>query len=76
MLTTRLLVVHNSRTRGEHHEAELTRRQQVVHPLLQVLVGHVEARRDDTSLVEAAVQLDDNLARAVIVNDLKLANVA
>ena len=58
------------------HEPELARRQELAGPRLEVLEGDVEAGRDDGALVEAAVQVDDDLAGAVVVDDLKLANVA
>jgi hypothetical protein len=36
----------------------------------------VETRRDDTGFVKASVELDDNLARTVVVDDLELVDVA
>ena len=54
----------------------LARGQQVADPLLDVLKGHIEARTNDTALVDAAVQLDDNLAGAAVVHKLELADVA
>ena len=39
-------------------------------------MADVEAGRDDAGLVEAAVELDDNLARTVVVDNLELADVA
>ena len=55
---------------------ELTRRQEVVGPLLNVRDGDVEPGRDDTALVKATSQVDDDLAAAVIVDHLELADVA
>merc|ERR1719223_2427616 len=37
---------------------------------------NVESGRDDTTLVESTNKIDNNLASTVIVNDLKLSNVA
>jgi hypothetical protein len=37
---------------------------------------HVEAGRDDAALVDAAVEHDDELAGPVVVNLLKLLDVA
>ena len=55
---------------------ELTRRQEVVGPLLNVGDGDVEPGHDDAALVEATSQVDDDLAAAVVVDDLELADVA
>lgn len=36
----------------------------------------VEAGGDDTSLVKTSVELDDNLARAMVVDDLKFTDIS
>jgi len=71
-----LLVVHDTSGGGENDVAELTRGQQLNDPLLHVAELDVVAGRDDTGLVDAAVQLDDDLAVAVVVDLLELADVA
>lgn len=76
VLPAGLLVVHNTGRGGEDHIAERTGGKHVRDPALDLREGHAEARRDDTALVDAAVELDDNLARAVVIDDLELANVA
>lgn len=76
VLSSGLLVVHDTSRGGEDDIAELTGRQQLDDPLLEVGQADVVAGRDDTSLVETAVQLDDNLAGAVVIDLLELANVA
>lgn len=76
MLSTGLLVVHDTSRGGEDDVAELTSRQQLDNPLLELGETDVVAGRDDTSLVETAVELDDNLAGAVVIDLLELANVA
>lgn len=76
VLSAGLLVVHDASGGGEDDVAELTGRQQLDNPLLEVLEADVVAGGDDTSLVEAAVELDDNLAGAVVIDLLELANVA
>jgi hypothetical protein len=55
---------------------ELTGRQQGYDPLLDLVDGDVEPWGDDAALVEAAIQLDHDLLRAVVVDDLEFANVA
>ncbi len=60
----------------ENDETKLTSRQQLDHPLLEIRETNVESRRDNTSLVETAIQLYDNLARPMIINFLELADVS
>ena len=76
VLATGLLVVHDTGRGGEDDVAELTGREQLDNPLLEVGETDVVAGGDDTGLVEAAVKLDNNLAGAVVVDLLELANVA
>jgi hypothetical protein len=76
VLATGLLVVHDTSRGGQDNVAELTGRQQLDDPLLEVGKADVVAGRDDTSLVETAVQLNDDLAGAVVIDLLELANVA
>jgi hypothetical protein len=76
VLATGLLVVHDTSRGGEDDVAELTRRQELGNPLLELAELDVVAGRDAASLVDASVELDDDLARAVVVNLLELANVA
>jgi len=75
VLAAGLLVVHNASGGGQDDETELTGGEKLLHPLLHILKLDVVAGRDDTGLVEAAVKLDDDLAVAVVVNLLELANV-
>ena len=76
MHLTALLVVEHAVRRGEDEVAELTRRKERVGPLLDLVERDVEARRDDTALVESANELDNNLVAAVIIDHFKLADVA
>jgi hypothetical protein len=76
VLATGLLVIHNTGGGGQDNVAELTGRQQLDDPLLEVGQADVVAGGDDTGLVETAVELDNNLAGAVVVDLLELANVA
>ena len=76
MLSPGLLVVHNTGRGGENDVTELTRGEKLDDPLLHVAELDVVAGRDDTGLVDAAVELDDDLAVAVVVDLLELANVA
>lgn len=76
VLAAGLLVVHDTSGGGQDDETELTGREELLNPLLHVLELDVVAGRNDTGLVETAVELDDDLAVAVVVNLLELANVA
>jgi hypothetical protein len=76
VLAARLLVVHDTGRGRQDNVPELTRRKQLDNPLLHVTELHVVAGRNDSSLVEAAVKLHNNLAVAVVIDLLKLANVS
>jgi hypothetical protein len=76
VLPTSLLVVHDAGRGGQDNVAELTSREELDNPLLEVGETDVVAGVDDTGLVDAAVELDNNLAGAVVVDLLELANVA
>ena len=56
--------------------AEGTGGEEQVDPVLDLADLDVEAGGDDAGLVEAAVELHDDLAGAVVVDDLELADVA
>jgi hypothetical protein len=76
VLAASLLVVHDTSGGGQDDETELTRGQELDSPLLEVTELDGVAGVDDTALVETAVELDDDLARAVVVNFLEFTNVA
>ena len=76
MLAASLLVVHDTGGGGQDDETELTGGKELDDPLLNIAELDVVAGGDDTGLVDAAVELDDDLAVAVVVDLLELANVA
>jgi len=76
MLPASLLVIKDSSRGRQHNVAELPRWQEVVDPLFNVTHLQVETRRDDATLVDAAIELHNNFATAVIVHYFELANVA
>jgi len=76
VLPTGLLVVHDTGRGGEDDITELTSGEKLDNPLLELGETDVVAGGDDTALVEAAVELDNDLAGAVVVDLLELANVA
>lgn len=69
-------MVHDAGRGGQDNVAELTGGQELDNPLLKIGETDVVAGVDDTGLVEAAVELDNDLAGAVVVDLLELANVA
>ena len=60
----------------ENDVTERTRGEEQVDPGLDLSNLNVEPGRNNASLVQAAIQLNDNLARTVVVDNLKLANVS
>jgi len=75
VFSSRLFVVHDARGGCEDNVAELTRWKELDNPLLEICETDVVPGRDDTSLVETAIQLNDDLARAVVINLFELTNV-
>lgn len=76
VLATSLLVIHNASRGGKDQVTELTGRKEVVGPGLKLAELDVEARRDNTNLVQTTIQENDNLTRAVVVDPLEILNVA
>ena len=74
-LSAGLFVVHNALVGGQDDETELTGGEDAVGEVFEVLELEVEAGRDDSALVEAAVEVNDNLAVAGIVDDVEVVNV-
>ena len=75
MLAASLLVIHNTSGGSENDETELASWEKLDNPLLEVVKTDVVAWGDDTSLVEATVKLDDDLAGAVVIDLLELSDV-
>lgn len=75
VLAASFFVVHDTIGGGHDQETELTSGQQVTNPLFDFVELDIEAGRDDTTLVQATVQLDDNLASAMVINDFEFTNV-
>ena len=76
MLGTSLVVVHDALVGSEDEDTELTRWEHGVGEVFEFAEGEIETGRDDTAFVEATVEVDNNLARASVINDLKLVDVA
>jgi len=69
-------VGHDTFVGGKNHDTELAGGEDGVGELLEVLEGEIEAGGDDTALVDATVQVDDNLSWTGIVNNGELVDVA
>ena len=76
VLSSGLLVVHDTSRGGQDDVTELSGRQQVVGPSLDVANLDVESWGDDTTLVQSTGQLHNNLSGSVVIDVLELANVA
>ena len=76
VLGTGLVVVHDTLVGGEHENAELTGGEHGVGEVLELSEGQIETGRDDTALVEATVEVDDDLAVAGVIDDLEVVDVA
>lgn len=75
VLATGFLMVHNASRGSQDDKAKLTRGEQVFNPVFHLWNLDVKAGRDNTTLVEATVQVDDNLSRTVVINDFKFINI-
>ena len=76
VLSSSLFVVHDPGGGGQDDVTELTGGQQVVGPSFNVTDLDVESGRDDTALVQSTVQLNDDLARSVVVDVFEFTDVA
>ena len=76
VLAASLLVVHDTGRGGKDDVAERTGGEEERDPVLDLSELDVETGRDDSALVDASVELDDDLARAVVVDLLELVDVA
>ncbi len=75
VLSLGLFVVHDAVGGGEDDLSELSGGEDVVDELLEVLELEVVSGGDHAALVESAVKLNDNLARALVINNLELIDV-
>lgn len=75
MLSSCLFVVHDTGGSGENDETEGSGGEEHVDPGLDLGDLDVESGGDDTTLVDSTVELDDDFARSVVVNDLESVNV-
>ena len=55
---------------------KLSRWQEITGPLLNLIQSHVKSRTDDTTFVQTAIQVDNNLSSSMIVHNLKFPDIA
>jgi len=73
--TLGLLVVHDAEGGGEDDEAKLTAGEDVRDPLVEAVEGDIEAGGENTALVDAAEEVHNDLAVAVVVDDFVVTDV-
>lgn len=76
LLPPSLFMCHNTIGGTQNNLTELPGWQKVDNPLLNFTHGDVKTGGDDTALVQAAIEFDDDLLGAVIIDDFKFSNVA
>jgi hypothetical protein len=76
MIKVRRILLGQGKDTNQDDDTEATGREKQVNPGLDLAGLDVEARGDDTSFVQATVELDNDLARTVVINQLEFANVA
>jgi hypothetical protein len=69
-------MVHDAKCGGEYEVSELTRWKEIHYPLFDIVVAHVETRRNDAALVDPTNKLYNNLSRSMVVNDGKFPNIS
>lgn len=70
-----LLVVHDAQRGGKNHKAKLTGGKNVLHPLLILLGVAVESGADSAALVQATIEVHNDLTSAVVIDQLEGADV-
>ena len=76
MFSSGFFVVHDTSGGDHDNVTELTRRQKVVGPLLNVADTDVKSGGDDTDFVQTTGQIDNNFAATVIVDFLEFADIS
>ena len=75
LLPPGLLVRHNPVRSTQNNLPKLPRWQKVHNPFLNFVDRDVKTGRDNSAFVQAAIKLNYDFLRAVVINDFKLANV-
>ena len=75
MLSSGLLVVHDTLVGSQNNKTELSRGEDLVNKVLEVLELEVETGRDNTALVKTSVELNNNFAISSIIDNFELVDV-
>lgn len=75
VFTTSLLVVHDTSRSGQNNVTERTSGKELLNPVLDLSKLNVESRRDNTTLVNTAVKLNNNLAGTMVIDLLEFTDV-
>ena len=76
LLLTCLLVSQDSVGSGQHDVTKSTGRKDVQDPLLNVLDTDVESGGDNSAFIDSTNEVNYNLSRSMVVDDLELADVS
>merc|ERR1712224_29828 len=76
MLSPSFLVIHDASRSGQDNIPKLSRRKEIVCPLLNFVDLNVKSWGNDTTLVQPSVQIYNDLSSSVIVDNLELSNVS
>jgi len=68
-------VIHDAQRRCQDDETEVTRWQKVHNPFFYFGELHIEAGGNNSTLVQAAHQANNDLASPSVINDLEFADV-
>ena len=66
---------HDPVGRTNENVTKLTRRKKIDNPLLDLIDLDIETGTNDTAFIDTSSQFHHDLARSVIINDLKFSNV-
>ena len=75
MVLSGLDVIHDTLVGSQDNVTELSRWEDLVDELLEVLELEVESWGDDTALVKSSVEVNDDLSGSTIIDDLEFVDV-
>lgn len=75
VFSTCFVVIQNAGRCCQNNDTERTSRQQLLYPGFNTSQWNVEARRDNTTLVDTSQKLNNNLSASVVVNEFVFTDV-
>lgn len=76
VLVSGLVMVEESLVGSDDHVSELSGGEDLGKDLLVVRERHVEVGRDDSALVESSIELNDNFASSLVIDNLEVIDVS